>query len=289
MKVTSCLKRRLACILAAMLAGLAVLSAVGGRDASLRRLRRAGVVRIGYAVEAPYAYLSEAGVVTGEAPEVARRVVERLGVGQVVWRNMEFDALIPALLEGQIDVVAAGMFVTEARARQVCFSLPTFKVRHGLLVAKGNPFGICCCDDVVTNRAVRVAVLDGAVEGEMLRGCGVPEGRLCVVPDALTGRAAVEAGVADALALSAPTVKWMAQEGRLGRTESLCGSGVFPPGLESAHGAFAFRKGDRKLAEAWNACLEGFLGSPEHLALVGRFGFTSAEMPDTVVCKGGGE
>lgn len=283
------IKRRSAAFVLIAAAGVALGLVFVGRDTSLERLRREGHIRIGYAVEAPYAFLTPEGEVTGESPEVAKRIVDRLGIRRIIWRNMEFGELIPELNAGRIDVIAAGLFVTEQRAKQAFFSLPTFKVRHGLLVRKETPFRFGCCYDVLTNAAVRVAVLEGSVEEEKLRGYGVSPSRIRVVPDALTGYAAVESDVVDALVLSAPAVQWMARKGRPGRTESLCDFDVFPSGGESAHGAFAFRKGDRRLVEAWNACLKAFLGSSEHRTLVARFGFTAAELPEAVAWGGGGE
>jgi len=51
---------------------------------TLERLRESGVVRVGYANEAPYAYVDQTtGQLTGEAPGTLRKVMERLGVRQV--------------------------------------------------------------------------------------------------------------------------------------------------------------------------------------------------------------
>ena len=108
-------------------------------DDSLANLRARGVIRIGYAIEAPYAYLADDGNVTGLDPEVARMVANRLGIPRIEWRLMEFDALLAGLKSGQYDVTAAGLFITPERARQVIFSQPTFQARPGLLVNPAIP------------------------------------------------------------------------------------------------------------------------------------------------------
>ena len=46
------------------------------------------------------------------------------------------------------------------------------------------------------------------------------------------------------------------------------------------HGAFGFRKEDTDLFEAFNAELEAFLGTPEHIALVEPFGFGEDYLPN---------
>ena len=111
-------------------------------DDTLARIRADGMIRIGYAVEPPYAFVTPKGEVTGESPEVAKTLVARLGIERIAWSQMAFSELIPALQTGRIDVIAAGLFVSEERAQQIRFSRLTFRVRPALLVAKGNPYGL---------------------------------------------------------------------------------------------------------------------------------------------------
>lgn len=256
-------------------------------DQSLKRIKHAGTVRVGYAVEAPFAFLKADGEVTGESPEVAKQIVARLGIPRIEWYLVEFGSLISALEAGRIDVIAAGMFITRERVQSVRFSEPSLHVRQGLLTAKGNPRQIHSYEQVLAQPSLKIAVLSGAVEEDLLRRIGLPEHQLVTVPDALTGRAAVESGVADGLALSAPTVRWLALRGQLSNTEAA--EPFYQPGLalEGRLGfvAFAFRKADRRLCSAWNAALNTFIGTPEHLALISEFGLTEADLPGTVTTK----
>jgi polar amino acid transport system substrate-binding protein len=272
-----------------------VLAAVGGcaaaaaalalllGDRSLARLQGGEPFRVGYAVEAPYAFVAEDGTVTGEAPELARRIAAELGIARVEWRQTDFGALLDELRRGRVDVIAAGMFITPERSRLAAFSLPTFRVRQGLLVRGGNPEQLHGYQDAVARGEVKVAVLEGSVEERLLGAMGMAGDCLLRVPDAAAGREAVRSGLASGLALSGPTVRWMAVHGG--------------PGLEAAEpfaqppeelarslgtGAMAFRKEDRRLLAAWNERLAAFLGSAGHRALVGRFGFTADDAPAAV-------
>lgn len=238
------------------------------RDDSLTRLQKEGVIRIGYAVEPPYAFLQPDGDVTGEAPEIARRMAVSLNVPEVEWRQMEFGKLIDQLEAGQIDVIAAGLFITDERARRVLFSDPTYQVRPGLLVTRGNPKRILSYRQAAERPDIRVAVLSGAVEEQIMRRLAVPTARLVAAPDVLTGLRAVETGLADVLILSEPTVRWMARGEQLGRTEAVSAGEVDVYG----HTAFAFRKRDRQLRDAWNGVLRGYLGSADHRDLLVRLG-----------------
>jgi polar amino acid transport system substrate-binding protein len=256
--------------------GLAVAACSGGTTDSLDRARAEGVLRIGYAVEAPYAFVDARGTVTGEAPEVARVVATRLGIPRLEWRQVGFDALIEELLDHRFDVVAAGLFVLPERARRVAFSHPTLRVRPALLVPAGNPLGLGSYQDLVS-RGVRVAVLAGSAEESALLRLGAGDADLLRVPDARSGAFLVSSGRVDGLALSAPTVRFFASAGPFSGVvpaEPFGQSRETPSGLA----AFAFRAADRRLLDAWNQELAGFLGSAEHRALAGRFGIDEREL-----------
>ena len=93
------------------------------------QLQHGGSLRVGFAVEAPYAYVDAQGQVTGEAPEIFRLMAQRLGIERIDWIRMDFASLLPELQLGRIDAIAAGMFVTPERQRLAAFTRPTAAVR----------------------------------------------------------------------------------------------------------------------------------------------------------------
>ena len=113
----------------------------------------------------------------------------------------------------------------------------------------------------------------------MLLDLGLPPARLVVVPDAVTGRAAVESGAVDGLALSAPAIRWMALGGGLGRTDMA--EPFRPPAAARGLGsvAFAFRLEDARLCAAWDDALRETIGGEAHRAMLGQFGLGAAELP----------
>lgn len=249
------------------------------QDDSLSRLQENNSIRIGYAVEAPYAYLED-GEVTGESAEVAKVIAASLDIENIEWIQTDFDSLIPELLENRFDVIAAGMFITAARAELVQFSNPTFHVQPGLLVQTGNPFQIQSYANIVNYPEARIAVLSASVEESLLRESGLAESQIIIVPDALTGETAVRTGFVDGLALSSVTVRWMAQNDTSHMTEAL--EIAAPSDLSEVwgYGGFAFRSDDRELVDAWNMGLASFIGTSAHLNLISEFGFTEKELPE---------
>lgn len=241
-------------------------------DDSLARLQAQGVLRFGTAIEPPYALLLPDGTPVGESPGVARAVAERLSL-RPQWIVTAFDRLLDELEGGRFDVIAAGLFVSEARAQRVAFCRPQLRVRPGWLTRAGNPAGLGPYEALGSGSPVRVAVLEGSVEAAGLARRGVT---LLRVPDARSGVEAVRGGQADGLALSWPSVSHLA---------AAAGAGVqavsaAAPGQRADQVAMAVRRGDRALQAAIDRVLQDYLGSPGHLALLQALGLGAADLPE---------
>lgn len=260
---------------------------------TLQRIREEGVVRVGYANEAPYAFMmQEEGKLTGEAPEIARVVLGRLGVDEIEGVLTEFGSLIPGLKAKRFDIIAAGMYILPERCREVAFTNPTYKVGEGFLVQNGNPLELHSYEDLASHATARLGVVAGAVELGYARRMGVPDDRISVLPDAASAVAAVAAGRIDAYAGTSLTLRDL--KAKLGEGGLELADPFTDPVIESetviGYGAFAVRKEDTDLLEALNEQLGDFIGTPEHRELVAPFGFTEAELPgDTTagaLCQG---
>jgi polar amino acid transport system substrate-binding protein len=246
-------------------------------QSTLEMAREQGYIRVGFANEAPFGFATPDGKLTGEAPEVAKAVLARLGIEQVDGVLTEFGSLIPGLQAGRFDIVAAGMFINPARCEQVQFSEPSYGIGQAFLVPDGNPKQITDYSTIAENPDLKLAVMAGAVEAGYATESGVKEDQLLVLPDQSSLLSAVKAGRADAAALTALSIAQMAEQEGVESTEpfgEVAGKSV------KGHGGFAFRKEDTALYEAFNAELKEFLGSPEHIALVEPHGFGEAYLPN---------
>lgn len=256
----------------------------GGRS-TLERLREAGVVRIGIANEEPYGWLdTSTGEITGEAPEIARVIFERLGVDRLDAVTTGFGSLIPGLKAGRFDVIAAGMYVKPERCREIAFSEPTYRIGEAFVVRAGNPRGLHSYADVVDDPEAELGVVAGTVELGYARSVGVPDDRIVVLNDNASALEAVSTGQVDAFAGTSLTVDELLDKGR---TEELERARPFEqPVIDGepvwGYGAFGFRRGDDALRDAFDRELEQFLGTEEHLALVRPFGFGEENLPGDV-------
>src|SRR5690606_4888935 len=84
----------------------------------LEEIKDSSSVRIGYANETPFAYTALDGSVTGESPEIVRKVFERMQIDTIKPVLTEWGSLIPGLRAGRFDLIAAGMYITPERCKQ---------------------------------------------------------------------------------------------------------------------------------------------------------------------------
>ena len=73
---------------------------------------------------------------TGFDMDLIRAIAKEMGYKKCTIRNMGFDALIPAINAGNLDVSIAGFSITEERKQQVIFSQPYYKSGLAFVVRK---------------------------------------------------------------------------------------------------------------------------------------------------------
>ena len=71
--------------------------------------------------------------------QIAKQVAEGLGLEPVAVK-LEWDGLIEALGQGQIDVIIAGMTATPERKESIDFTEPYYVGTYGLMVQKGSQY-----------------------------------------------------------------------------------------------------------------------------------------------------
>lgn len=265
------------------LAATSLTSLSANAETTLERAKKDGYIRVGFANEAPFGYATPDGKLTGEAPEVAKAVLAKMGIPQVDGVLTEFGSLIPGLKAGRFDIIAAGMFITPKRCAEINYSEPSYGIGEAMLVAKGNPKGIKDFSSIKDNPDLKLAVMAGAVEGGFAKEAGVASGQIVSLPDQSSLVAAVQSGRADAAALTALSIADMAK--KADGVESTKPFGEVAGKSVKGHGGFGFRKEDTDLQQAFNAELKKFIGSPEHIALVEPLGFGKDYLPNKTTAE----
>ena len=250
-------------------------SDAGGGGDLLSQLQEAGTITVGFAGEAPYSF-DEGGELTGASVALAREIFGELGIDNVEGSPVDWGSLIPGLNAGRFDAVSAGMSVLPERCAEAAFSEPEFQYTTALMVPAGNPEGLVDMNSFV-DTDLTVATMTGAIETDYAASLGLDSIEVGGPQDGLD---AINSGNADAFALTAISLNWMAENSNVDVevTESFVQEidGVMQYGA----GGTVFRQEDTSLLDAYNEILADIIADEErYLSIVGDFGFTAEELP----------
>jgi len=245
---------------------------VGAAAVTFEEAKKTKNIKVGFANEAPWAFMDEKGELTGYAPAVAREVLKKLGIDHVEGEVTEFDSLIDNARAKKYAFVAAGMSIKPDRCKNSDFAVPDYQVGSAFLVPKGNPKNITRFEDV-KGAKVKIATLGGAVENQFAKDAGVPSSQIEPMPKQDDILRAVQAGDVYGAAILDVTAAWLVKnnpDAGLEVTES------FQAGDKPEVGTFNFRLDDDEFREAFNKELIELHKSGRWLELVEPFGLTEA-------------
>ncbi|WP_448374667.1 basic amino acid ABC transporter substrate-binding protein [Fervidobacterium sp.] len=107
---------------------------------SLTEIKKRGKLLVGTEPTfPPFEFVDEKNQVVGFDVDIANELAKRLGVKLEIV-NLPFDSLIPALQQGKIDMIIAGMTITAERAKVVDFSKSYFEANQAIVVRKDGKF-----------------------------------------------------------------------------------------------------------------------------------------------------
>lgn len=92
----------------------------------------------------PFEYVTSSGAIgeyDGIDMAIAKQIAEENGMTAAV-ENMEFDSLLVALQNGQIDAVIAGMTATDERRETVDFSTPYYTATQVMIVREDSDIAV---------------------------------------------------------------------------------------------------------------------------------------------------
>jgi ABC-type amino acid transport substrate-binding protein len=110
-----------------------VLAAMAMAPVSGRAQKKIGKVVVGVVTTAPPFSYADDDKITGISNDILQRIAE-LEKFEIEYVPLKFDALIPSIQAGQIDIAVSGIFVTEERKKIVDFSNP-YHFQGAILVA----------------------------------------------------------------------------------------------------------------------------------------------------------
>lgn len=263
-----------------------------GDDGLLAKLQEKGTIKVGFANEKPYAYEDDDGELKGAAVEIAKTVLNNLGIENVEGQLADFSNLVPGLTAGKFDVITAGMAITPDRCENVAFGEPEITYGEGLIVTKGNPENITSYKDIADNPDIKIAVMSGATEIDFLLREGVEDSQIMRVPDIPASFSAVESGRAHATTGTEMTIKMALESANNEDLEFV--NDFEQPDIEGnpSYGAAAFRINDKEFREAYNEELAKLKENDEIGPLIEISGFSKemnvvdVDLTTASICSG---
>ena len=127
-------KRYVALLMAVILLAISLAGCSGQKEVEIKD-DTAGKTKLKVATNAEFAPWEsiENGKYVGADIEIIEAIAEKLGM-EVEIQNMEFEAVLSALVSKTCDVAISGLTITQAREKQVDFSDPYYKAAQVLIV-----------------------------------------------------------------------------------------------------------------------------------------------------------
>ncbi|PCI29293.1 MAG: amino acid ABC transporter substrate-binding protein [SAR324 cluster bacterium] len=127
---------------------------------TLEDIMQRGVLRVAAQTQGPpFSFVNGKGERTGSAVELARLMAKEMGV-KIKFLNYDWDGLIPALLSGKADILAADMTPTLARAMKIAFTTPFMYTGNVAFAKKDSPYRTLA--DLKAAKNLTVATLLGS-------------------------------------------------------------------------------------------------------------------------------
>lgn len=231
-------------------------------------------MKFAYLIEPPFNYLTPEGSVTGADVELAKVVINKLGLGAFEPIETEFAELIPGVAEGRWRMTT-GLFATKEREKIASFSNPVWALPDGLLIKAGNPKNLTGYKSIADQKNCTLAVIRDQFQHRSAVEFGVAEEKLRVFETYTDAANAVLNDTVDAYASVG-----RAHSGYIELKKEQLLEVVIVPATEKqpAFGSFAFSRQDDVLRENVNGILRNYLGSEIHRKTMRSFGFTDTEI-----------
>ncbi len=141
---------------------------------TLDEITKRGELRVACQTQgAPFSFVDRNGERTGSSVELCKLIAKEMGV-KITFLNYDWDGLIPALLSGKADMLAADMTPTLKRAMKISFVDPYMYTGSVVFVKQDSP--IKSLDDA-KKPGIKLAVLLGST-GETDAKSAFPEAEL---------------------------------------------------------------------------------------------------------------
>jgi len=208
----------------------------------------AAPLKVGVAGNFPPLIERQADGWAGIEVDLARRLAGRLG-RPLELVETRWNQLIPALLDGRIDIIMAGMTITDARKVRIAFSEPYMRTGLYALMRSEDRKRFTSVQDVLATRATVGVVAD--TTGDVFLGSKMPHAVRWALSKVEAAPFELTNGKIDLFISDAPSVMWLVSENEA----DLVALKRF---LDKEYLGWGIRRSDPSLLQAVNAALRAW-------------------------------
>jgi polar amino acid transport system substrate-binding protein len=143
------------------------LVAANARADLLADILKRGTVRVGVSLFVPWTIQDETGELSGFEIDVANKLAEDMGV-KPEYKIYVWEDIIPAVMKGEIDIIAGGMAITPERALKIDFSRPYADSGISLATNTEKTRNIRRLDEL-NQKTITIAVVSKTAANELAR------------------------------------------------------------------------------------------------------------------------
>lgn len=207
----------------------------------------------------PFEMFDKEGEMIGYDVDVANAIAEKMGAKLEV-KQLGFDSLIPALQANKVDLVLAGMTITDKRKNAVDFADSYYTTGQAIMVEKGSTAKTLADIDKKGNKiAVQIGTTGAIVAKEKVKNATVQE-----FEDFPTAALAAQQGKVAGVIYDEPAIQVYALENK-GKVKK------FDELLATDELGIAVKKGDEETLKFINDFLKEYKGSEQEKELKAKW------------------
>ena len=239
---------------------------------TLKRLKEQGYATVAVANEPPYSDIKSDGYVTGAAPDVARAVLEVLGVDEIRAQVIMYGAMIPALQARRVDMATSGLYIKPGRCESIIYSEPDLCGAEAFAVPAGNPNNLLTYEDIAANPDLKMTTCAGCAEEKYALDRGVNADQIVYFDTPPSGIKMLQQGRVDVFALSG-----LGTADLLKKTNDPSIALVMPvAGVPMGCAGAAFNMDDKEFRSEYNRALAFLKATGKFAAIIEPYGFSAA-------------
>lgn len=250
--------------LTSIVVGMMVLGACGNGDTEssdisteasasnqLEKIKQEGVLKVGTSADfAPFefhAMINGKDTIVGADIDMVNALAEEIGIDEVHFVDMEFNAVLAALDQKQVDIAVSGISATEERKKSVDFTMNYFLPEQKVVVHKDNLDKYQTIADLEDKK---VGAQKGSIQESIVTD-QLPDSQIVSIPKVPNLVIEIKQGTIDALVLESAVA-----ESYVGQNDDLAIADVELVTSEDEAYAIALPKGSTELQEALNEGLQ---------------------------------